>query len=151
MKTWTFNFKTFILISQEILQLRSLSYYCGHHFMRSSFPVNVSCCYQKSQCQNWMLNIRHQMFLANYQIFILNYFLSEIFSDQNFSKVQFSIKYPVSFSFSYSMDEEKQQWVQWRHYGTCWIDMCSNDLLHKALSFQKMSIQNVSATNFLDD
>ena len=101
--------KLFFLISQEILQLRSLSYYCGHHSMRSSFPVNISCCYQKSKCWNWMLNIRHQMFLANYQIFILNYFLSEIFSDQNFSKVQFSIKYPISFSFSYSIDEEKRQ------------------------------------------
>ena len=30
------------------------------------------------------------------------------------------------------------------------IDMCSNDLLHKALGFQKMSIQKVSANDFLD-
>ena len=99
----------FFLISQEILQLRSLSYYCGHHSMRSSFPVNISCFYQKSKCWNWMWNIRHQMFFVNYQIFILNYFLSEIFSNWNFSKVQFSIKYPISFSFSYSFDEEKRQ------------------------------------------
>ena len=151
MKPWTFNFETFFLISQEILQLHSLSYYCGHHSMRSSFPVNISCCYQKSMCWNWMLNIRHQMFFVNYQIFIPNYFLSDIFNNWNFSKVQFSIKYPICSSFSYSMDEEKRQWVQWRPYGKCWIDMWINDLLHKALSFQKMSIQNVSATNFLDD
>ena len=97
-----------------------------------------------------MLNIRHQMFNTNYQIFIPNYFLSEIFGNWNFSKVQFSVKYPISFSFSYSIDEEKRQKVQRRPYGKCWIDVCRNDLLHKALSFQKMSIQNVSATNFLD-
>ena len=48
------------------------------------------------------------------------------------------------------MDEEKRQRVKWRPYGKCWIDMCSNDLLHKALGFQKMSIQKVSANDFLD-
>ena len=106
-KPWTFNFKTFFL---DITKNFTVAFVII--LLRSSFHALVVSCkyfffYQKSKCWNWMLNIRHQMFFVNYQIFIPNYFLSEIFSNWNFSKVQFSIKYPISFSFSVQLMRRK--------------------------------------------